>query len=294
MKAFEGLGVAMVTPFNADGSVDHPALTKLTRHLVDGGTDFLVVQGTTGETPVLSADEKKATLNTIMEANAGQLPLVLGVAGNNTAAVCKDLGEVPEGVDGILSASPGYNKPSQIGIVAHYQALSQSTDLPIILYNVPGRTASNVRAETTLAVVDACSNVVAVKEASGDLGQIEKIIAHAPEHFRVLSGDDGLTLPMLALGAHGLISVSGNAYPKQVGELVHAALEGDMASARMRHYQLMALTEALFEEGNPSGVKQLLSTLGICGPQVRLPLVPASPGLSERLAEMAKEQESFA
>ena len=294
MKAFEGLGVAMVTPFQADGSLDLPALTKLTRHLVEGGADFLVVHGTTGETPVLNEDEKRKSLETILEANEGKLPVVLGAGGNNTAALCQTLGAVPEGVDGILSASPAYNKPTQIGIVAHYQAVSNATDLPIILYNVPGRTASNVRAETTLAICDACPNIVAVKEAGGDLGQIEKIIAHAPSGFRVLSGDDGLTLPILALGGHGVISVIGNAYPKAVSELVQAGIAGDMESARTRHYQMLAVNEALYAEGNPAGIKQLLSVIGIGGPQVRLPLIPASPGLAKRLAKLADEQQTFA
>ncbi|MGB0137878.1 MAG: 4-hydroxy-tetrahydrodipicolinate synthase [Flavobacteriales bacterium] len=295
MSLFSGLGVAMVTPFDRDGAVDLPALKRLTRHLIDGGVDFLVVHGTTGETPVLSADEKRATLDAVLEENAGQLPVVVGAGGNNTSALCAQLESAnTNGISGWLSASPSYNKPSQVGIVAHYRAVAESTDLPIILYNVPGRTASNVRAETTLAVVDACANVVAVKEASGDLEQMQDILAHAPKGFSLLSGDDALTVPILSLGGHGIISVIGNAYPEQFSELVRAGLEGDFVTARLAHYRLRALMQAIFAEGNPAGVKQVLDLLGICTSQVRLPLVPASAGLQKRLRTLVDEQASFA
>ena len=295
MSLFSGLGVAMVTPFDRDGAVDLPALKRLTRHLIDGGVDFLVVHGTTGETPVLSADEKRATLDAVLEENAGQLPVVVGAGGNNTSALCAQLESAnTNGISGWLSASPSYNKPSQVGIVAHYRAVAESTDLPIILYNVPGRTASNVRAETTLAVVDACANVVAVKEASGDLEQMQDILAHAPKGFSLLSGDDALTVPILSLGGHGIISVIGNAYPEQFSELVRAGIEGDFVTARLAHYRLRALMQAIFAEGNPAGVKQALDFLGICTSQVRLPLVPASTGLQKRLRTLVDEQASFA
>lgn len=295
MSLFSGLGVAMVTPFDRDGAVDLPALKRLTRHLIDGGVDFLVVHGTTGETPVLSADEKRATLDAVLEENAGQLPVVVGAGGNNTSALCAQLESAnTNGISGWLSASPSYNKPSQVGIVAHYRAVAESTDLPIILYNVPGRTASNVRAETTLAIVDACENVVAVKEASGDLEQMQDILAHAPKGFSLLSGDDALTVPILSLGGHGIISVIGNAYPEQFSELVRAGMEGDFVTARLAHYRLRALMQAVFAEGNPAGVKQVLGFLGICTSQVRLPLVPASAGLQKRLRTLVDEQASFA
>ena len=295
MSLFSGLGVAMVTPFDRDGAVDLPALKRLTRHLIDGGVDFLVVHGTTGETRVLSADEKRATLDAVLEENAGQLPVVVGAGGNNTSALCAQLESAnTDGISGWLSASPSYNKPSQVGIVAHYRAVAESTDLPIILYNVPGRTASNVRAETTLAIVDACENVVAVKEASGDLEQMQDILAHAPKGFSLLSGDDALTVPILSLGGHGIISVIGNAYPEQFSELVRAGMEGDFVTARVAHYRLRALMQAVFAEGNPAGVKQVLGFLGICTSQVRLPLVPASAGLQKRLRTLVDEQASFA
>ena len=295
MSLFSGLGVAMVTPFDRDGAVDLPALKRLTRHRIDGGVDFLVVHGTTGETPVLSADEKRATLDAVLEENAGQLPVVVGAGGNNTSALCAQLESAnTNGISGWLSASPSYNKPSQVGIVAHYRAVAESTDLPIILYNVPGRTASNVRAETTLAIVDACENVVAVKEASGDLEQMQDILAHAPKGFSLLSGDDALTVPILSLGGHGIISVIGNAYPEQFSELVRAGMEGDFVTARLAHYRLRALMQAVFAEGNPAGVKQVLGFLGICTSQVRLPLVPASAGLQKRLRTLVDEQASFA
>lgn len=287
MSTFEGLGVAMVTPFQPHGAIDFAALERLTNYLVSGGVDYLVVQGTTGESPVLSAEEKSAVLDCIATAAAGRVPLVFGIGGNNTRSVCDQLERFHHSaVTGVLSVSPAYNKPTQAGIVAHYRAVATATDLPIILYNVPGRTASNVSAETTLEVAHAVDNIVAVKEASGNLAQIESIIGQAPEGFAVLSGDDGLSLPILALGGKGVISVVGNAYPSAFAGMIQAVRGGNLSAARSIHYQLKPLMDSLFVEGNPAGIKAVLAAMGICQPQVRLPLLPASSALMQNMESM--------
>lgn len=275
MKQFTGAGVALVTPFSADMSIDYSALRRLVREQIDGGTDFLVVQGTTGESPTLSAAEKKQVLETVMEENNGRLPIVYGVGGNNTMAVCEALKQVPAGVDGILSVAPYYNKPIQRGFVAHFKALADSTDLPIILYNVPGRTGSNMTAETTLELAEV-KNLVAMKEASGNMEQIMEIIRCKPEGFNLLSGDDAITLPLIAAGAEGVISVVANSFPKRFANMVHSALKGDLVTARKEHYDLLPVTKLFFAEGNPGGVKVALETLGWMEAHMRLPLVPVS------------------
>ncbi|NNC82374.1 MAG: 4-hydroxy-tetrahydrodipicolinate synthase [Flavobacteriales bacterium] len=276
-SAFEGLGVAMVTPFNAQGQIDYPALQRLVEHLIQGGVDYLVVHGTTGESPVLGPEEKRAALDFVLEVNNGRRPVVLGIGGNNTAAVVKELKESDlSGVTGILSVSPSYNKPTQVGIVAHYRQVAEASSLPFILYNVPARTSSNVEASTTLLLADEIPHMVAVKEASGNMVQIMEIIQDAPEGFAVLSGDDALGLPILAAGGKGVISVVGNAFPDPYAKMVHAARKGDMVTARHHHYQLLDTINLLFVEGNPSGVKEALQYLGICERHVRLPLVSVS------------------
>ena len=279
---FSGSGVALVTPFKADFSIDVEALRKLVRMQIDGGTDFLVVQGTTGESPTLSQAEKMAVLDAVMTENNGKLKIVYGVGGNNTLAVGEALKAVPAGVDGILSVSPYYNKPIQKGIIEHYKHIAGCTDLPIILYNVPGRTGSNMLPETTLALAEV-PNIVAMKEASGNMEQIMEIIRLRPEGFGVLSGDDALTMPLIAAGADGVISVVANAFPELFSKMVHASMEGDLTAARKAHYELIPVTKMFFEEGNPGGVKVALRQLGVMDETMRMPLYPVSEGLRKRI-----------
>ena len=278
MNQFKGSGVALVTPFLADMSIDYPALRRLVREQINGGINFLVVQGTTGESPTLTADEKKKVLATVQEENNGALPIVYGVGGNNTLEVCEALKNVPSGVDGILSVAPYYNKPIQRGYVAHYKALAEATDLPIIMYNVPGRTGSNMTAETTLELAEV-KNLVAMKEASGNMEQIMEIIRCKPADFLLLSGDDAITLPIIAAGGEGVISVVANAFPAQFSQMVAASLKGVFETARKLHYDLLPITKLFFTEGNPGGVKIALEELGWMAPHMRLPLVQVSEGL---------------
>lgn len=290
MKKLVGTGVAMVTPFRRDGGVDFSALTALTNHLVKGKVDYLVVMGTTGESATLTKDEKSAVLSMVLEANNGRVPVVYGVGGNSTAEVCQQLNTMDtDGLSAVLSVSPYYNKPTQKGIYEHYVAVAGASPLPVILYNVPGRTASNIEAETTLKLANDVSNIVAIKEASGSLDQVTAILKDRPKNFLVISGDDTLSLPMIASGADGVISVVANAYPKQYSKLIGTALSGDFAKSRKLQYQLFDLINMLFEEGNPAGVKYVLNQLGVCETKVRLPLVGVSRSLANRISEeMAK------
>ncbi len=281
---FKGAGVALVTPFNEKKSIDFEALRKLVRYQIDNGIDFLVVQGTTGESPVLTQEEKKEVLQTVIEENNGKLPIVYGIGGNNTLAVGELFKKVPKGVDGILSVSPYYNKPSQQGIYEHYKYLASCTDLPIILYNVPGRTGSNVSAETTLRLSE-IDNIVAMKEASGDLIQIMDIVKNKPEGFGVLSGDDAIVTPLMSVGVEGVISVSANSFPKLFADMVHFAAEGNFEAAEKNHYILHDITKLLFAEGNPGGVKVVLEKLGIMKSYMRMPLYPVSDELRKKLEE---------
>ncbi|MFN5909880.1 MAG: 4-hydroxy-tetrahydrodipicolinate synthase [Bacteroidota bacterium] len=284
---FKGSGVALVTPFKSDLTIDHDALRKLVKLQIDGGTDFLVVQGTTGESPTLSQEEKASVLKTVIDENAGKLKIVYGVGGNNTIAVGETLKKVPVGVDGILSVSPYYNKPIQKGIIAHYKYLASCTDLPIILYNVPGRTGSNMTAETTLELAN-IDSIVAMKEASGNMEQIMEIIRLKPEGFGLLSGDDAITMPLSAAGADGVISGVANAFPEKFSRMVHASLAGDLASARKEHYDLLPVTKMFFEEGNPGGVKVAMKSRGVMEEFMRLPLYSVSDGLRTRIANETK------
>ena len=279
---FTGSAVALVTPFHKDGSIDFDALKNLVQLQIDGGTDFLVVQGTTGESPTLSQEEKMQVLQTVIDVNQGKLKIVYGVGGNNTLAVGETLKKVPAGVDGILSVSPYYNKPIQKGIIEHYKYIASCTDLPIILYNVPGRTGSNVLPETTIALAE-ISNIVAMKEASGSMEQIMEIIRLRKPDFGVLSGDDAITMPLIAVGADGVISVVANAFPEKFSKMVHASMEGDLDTARKEHYDLLPITKMFFEEGNPGGVKVALAVRGIMEENMRLPLFPVSDGLRARI-----------
>lgn len=284
---FSGSGVALVTPFNEDFSIDFDALRKLVRYQMENGTDFLVVQGTTGESPVLSKAEKLEVLKTVQEENAGRLKIVYGVGGNNTMEVGESLKSLPDGIDGILSVSPYYNKPTQRGIIEHYSYLAKCTALPIILYNVPGRTGSNMTAATTLELAK-IDNIVAMKEASGNFDQITTIASQKPDGFGLLSGDDALTLPMIASGADGVISVVANAFPKKFGQMVHEALKGNFEASRVHHFNLFPVTNLFFEEGNPGGVKVALAELGIMKPFMRLPLYPVSNDLQTRISAETK------
>ena len=286
-NSFTGSGVALVTPFDISGKIDVMALRKLVQLQINGGTNFLVVQGTTGESPTLSQSEKQIVLDTVIDENNGRLKIVYGVGGNNTIAVGELLKQVPQGVDGILSVSPYYNKPTQRGIIEHYTYLSKCTDLPIIIYNVPGRTGSNVLPETTLALAQ-LDNTVAVKEASGNMEQIMDIIRQRKASFGVLSGDDNLTMPLIAAGADGVISVVANAFPELFSTMVNAAIKGDLLSARSAHYELFSITKMFFEEGNPGGVKVALAARGIMDEYMRLPLMPVSDNLRNRIISETK------
>lgn len=287
MKAFDpkGTGVALVTPFLSNGSIDWNGLRNLIRHVTKGGVEFLVVLGTTAESATLSTDEKQQLIQAVLEENKGQLPVVLGVGGNNTAALVKQLETLDTtGISAILSVAPYYNKPTQAGIIAHFKALEAASPLPIILYNVPGRTSSNISAASCLELAHYSKRFIAVKEASGNMTQIMEILKGAPAHFSVLSGDDNLTLSMMALGARGVISVSGQLEPEIFSQMVRDLLYLRLDDARKKHFKLFRLTELLFAEGNPAGVKAALALKGICEPHVRLPLVPASPILTQELS----------
>lgn len=274
---FKGLGVAMITPFNADKKVDYAALEKLTNHLIRGNADYLVIMGTTGESVTLNANEKKAVLEFIVDINAGRIPVVYGLGGNNTAQLISEMDSVNwEGVDAVLSVSPAYNKPTQAGIIAHYRELNRHTPRPIIMYNVPGRTSSNMLPQTTLELAETCKNIFAIKEASGNLEQCMEIIGHKPDDFLVISGDDALVLPFMACGGDGVISVVGNAFPQEFSEMVRSTFDDDYDLARSIHYRLLGIIHQLFAEGNPAGVKEALSMLMVCENHVRLPLVSMS------------------
>ena len=281
---FRGLGVALVTPFRENGSIDYAGLGRVIEHQIAGGVDYLVVLGTTGESVTLSSEEKKQLLAQVIEVVHHRVPIVLGVGGNNTAEVVHQLESYDlSGVDGILSVSPYYNKPTQEGIYQHYKAIAQASLLPIILYNVPGRTGSNMTAETTLRLARDFENIVGIKEASANLDQMGLILKHRPKDFLLISGDDALTLPIIAMGGEGVISVVGNALPEEFSNLVHAALKGDYATARAEHYKLIELITLLFADGSPGGIKEVLSILGLCGKHVRLPLVNVNEATANKL-----------
>ena len=277
MNKFYGTGVAIVTPFHSDGTVDFTGLKKLINYLIEGGTDYIVSLGTTGEASTLTADEKKAVWEFTAETVNKRIPVVAGIGGNNTSEVTAAVkGFSIQGFDAILSVSPYYNKPSQEGIYQHYKAIAESSSLPVILYNVPARTGSNISADTTLRLAHDFENIIAVKEASGDFDQFNRIVKDKPENFLFISGDDPITLPMIAMGAAGVISVAGNALPHIVSTMVRMCLDGKFTEALPLHYSLINTTKLMFCEGNPAGVKALLQILEICGDKLRLPLVNVS------------------
>lgn len=283
----KGMGIALVTPFKADGSVDYEALVKLVEYQVQNGTDYLVVLGTTAETPTLTETEKVEIKRLVVTQVRRRVPVVLGVGGNCTRAVVDTLRQADlQDVDAILSVVPYYNKPSQEGIFRHYEAIAEATTRPVILYNVPGRTGTNMTAETTLRLARTFRNIVAVKEASGNIKQMNDIIKNKPADFQVISGDDGITYPLIALGAVGVISVIGNAFPREFSRMVRLALEGDYDNARVIHSRFMELFDLLFVDGNPAGVKSMLNMMGFIENRLRLPLVPTRLTTYEKIREI--------
>lgn len=285
-----GMGVALVTPFKEDESIDFDALTKVIEHQIKNGTDYLVVCGTTAETPTLTNEEKEEIKRFVVQTVAGRIPLVYGIGGNNTKETVHKVQTTDlTGYDAILSVTPYYNKPSQEGLYQHYAAIAKASPLPIILYNVPGRTGVNMTAETTLRIANEFKNVCAVKEASGNFSQIDDIIKNKPQDFMVISGDDGITFPLITLGAVGVISVIGNAFPREFSKMVRLALEGDYNSARQIHHKFTELIGLLFVEGNPAGVKSMLAIMGLIENKLRLPLVPNTIKTYEKIRKVLNE-----
>lgn len=290
---FTGTGVAIVTPFLANGAIDQEGLERLVEHLIAGKVDYLVVLGTTGETATLSTEEKQMVLSLVQQYNAGRLKLVAGIGGNDTRAVIESMRTADlQGYSAILSVSPYYNKPSNEGLFQHYKAINDTAPLPIIMYNVPGRTGMNVNTATTLRIASACKNIIATKEASGNMEQIMQILAEKPEGFEVISGDDALTLPMMACGAIGVISVLANAYPAQYSTMVNLCLESKFAAARPIHEKLLPLVQSIFAEGSPSGIKTYLNEMHIVADQFRLPVVGASNALKDQIQVLMKQMHS--
>ena len=293
MKKFIGTGVALVTPFHTDTSVDTNALANIVEHVIEGGIDYLVVLGTTAESAVLTSEEKQTVIDTIVKANNKRLPIVLGIGGNNTAAVVKELKTTDlQYVDAILSVSPFYNKPTQEGIYQHFKAVAEASPKPIILYNVPGRTASNMLPETVIRLATDFENIIAVKEAAGDIVQAMRLIKDAPKDFLVISGDDMITLPMVFAGGAGVISVIGQGYPKQFSEMVRLGLSGKVAEANELHYKIMPAIDFIFEEGNPAGIKAVFEKLNLATATVRLPLIEASEALKQKVSIFTDELNS--
>ncbi len=286
----KGMGVALITPFRDDETVDFPALARLIEYQIQNGIDYLVVLGTTAETPTLTEEEKQQIRTFVIEQVKGRVPIVLGLGGNNTRAIVESLKTMNfDGVDAILSVVPYYNKPSQEGIYQHYKATASATKLPVILYNVPGRTGVNMTAETTLRLARDFDNIVAIKEASGNITQMDDIIKNKPADFMVISGDDGITFPLITLGAVGVISVIGNAFPREFSRMVRLALQGDYTSALTIHHRFTELFGLLFVDGNPAGVKCLLHAMGYIQNRLRLPLVPTRITTYEKIREVLQK-----
>lgn len=286
---FRGLGIALVTPFTPDGQVDYKSLKRLVEYQIDNGADFLCILATTGETPCLTQDEKEKITQLVKDVNHGRLPILKGCGGNNTAAVVEELRTADwSGIDGILSVCPYYNKPSQEGLYQHFKAIAEASPLPVVLYNVPGRTGINLKPETTVRLANDCENIVAVKEASGSLEQVDEIIKNKPQRFDVLSGDDALTFSMVASGAAGVISVIGNALPKEFSRMIRLEFRGEYEPARKIHHMFTELYSLLFVDGNPAGVKALLHEMGFIENQLRLPLVPTKVSTLQKMAEILK------
>jgi len=284
---FKGIGVALVTPFHKDGSIDFKSFKKLIEHVIAGKVDYLVPLGSTGESATMNKDERNAVLNFVKDENNGRVPIVLGHGGNNTRDVVNCLDHYDfDGVDAILSVSPAYNKPTQKGIYQHYKLITDNCPVPVIIYNVPSRTGSNITAETTISLATDFKNIIGIKEASGNFDQFMQILKYRPKNFLMISGDDSVTLPLIALGADGVISVVANAYPKEFCLMVHNALEGKYEEARRQHYKLLEIINSLFIENNPAGVKAALSLLEITQEHLRLPLVTVSKATLNKMSTL--------
>ncbi|SFW61718.1 4-hydroxy-tetrahydrodipicolinate synthase [Sinomicrobium oceani] len=293
MSKFTGTGVALVTPFNRDNSVDRAALEKIVAYCIEGGVEYLVVLGTTAESATLTREEKEIVIQTVIKANAGRLPLVLGVGGNNTAEVVNELQTTDlSGFEAILSVSPYYNKPTQEGIYQHFKAVAAASPVPVILYNVPGRTASNMLPKTVLRLAREVSNIIGIKEAAGDIVQAMRLIKDKPEDFLVISGDDMVTLPMVLAGGAGVISVVAQGFPREFTEMVRLGLAGNVREAYALHYKLADVIDMAFEQGNPAGIKSVFRALGLSEDIVRLPLVKADEDLEERIARFVEKNVS--
>ena len=287
---FRGLGVAVVTPFTLDGAVDYPALKRLIRYQLDSGVDFLCILATTGETPCLTLDEKNKITELVKEENKGLVPILKYCGGNNTAAVIEEMKATDwTGIDGILSICPYYNKPSQEGLYLHFKAIASASPLPVVMYNVPGRTGVNMKAETTVRLAHDCENIVGIKEAAGSLEQVDEIIKGKPDRFDIISGDDALTFSMIASGAAGVISVIGNALPREFSRMIRLEFQGEYEAARRIHHMFTELYSLLFVDGNPAGVKALLNDMGYIENVLRLPLVPTTIKTKEKMADILKE-----
>ena len=287
---FKGLGIALVTPFKQNGEVDYESLLRLVEYQLENGADFFCILATTGETPTLSAEEKLRIKNLVVEKVQARVPILMGCGEYNTAAVVEELrnGDF-KGIDGVLSVCPYYNKPSQEGLYQHFKAIAAATSLPVVLYNVPGRTGVNMKAETTVRLARDCQNIVAIKEASGNLEQVDEIIKNKPRDFDVISGDDSLTFPMVSCGAVGVISVIGNALPREFSKMIRLQLRGEYEPARKIHHRFTDLFSLLFVDGNPAGVKAMLHEMGFIENVLRLPLVPTRISTLQRMSEIMKE-----
>ena len=287
---FRGLGIALVTPFQADGSIDFDALDRLIEYQIQGGADFLCIMGTTAETPTLSREEKRLLKEHFVERVAGRVPLLMGCGGNNTAAILEELQtENWKGIDGILSVCPYYNKPTQEGLYQHFAAIAKTSPVPVVLYNVPGRTGVNMTAETTLRLAREFENIVAIKEASGNITQMDDIIKNKPKHFDVISGDDGITFPLITLGAEGVISVIGNALPAEFSRMVRLALKGEYNTSLSIHHKFTEIFKLIFVDGNPAGVKAMLSEMGLIQNVLRLPLIPTRLTTMEKISQIVRD-----
>lgn len=290
MNKFKGMGIALITPFRSDGSIDEQALVRLVEYQIRGGADFLCIMGTTAETPTLTESERHWLRDTLVERVAGRVPLLMGCGGNCTAAVVEQLQSTDwTGIDGVLSVCPMYNKPSQEGLYQHFRTIAEASPVPVVLYNVPGRTGVNMTAETTLRLARDFENIVAIKEASGNITQMDDIIKNKPDGFDVISGDDGITFPLITLGAVGVISVIGNALPREFSRMVRLALNGDYPSALHIHHKFAELFKLLFVDGNPAGVKAMLHAMGMIENQLRLPLVPTRLTTMEQISNILRE-----
>lgn len=286
---FKGLGIALITPFNASGAVDYVVLKQLVEYQLKNGADFFCILATTGETPTLTDDEEQRIKELVVEVVAGRVPILMGCGGNNTAAIVEELHTRDfSGIDGILSVCPYYNKPSQEGLYQHFKTIANATDMKVVLYNVPGRTGVNMKAETTVRLARDCKNIVAVKEASGNLEQVDEIIKNKPDTFDVISGDDALTFPMIACGAVGVISVIGNALPKEFSRMLRLEQNGEFEPARKIHHMFTDLFNLLFVDGNPAGVKAMLHEMGMIENVLRLPLVPTRLTTMQKISECLK------